>query len=88
MRRISTERRLSDTNQCSLHLHRLVSIPSMTQCLKITQKVAFNIVSEASLVYILVDKSYLNDPFRRVFENSVTRQVIFKGTKIGEKCLN
>ena len=31
----------------------------MTQCLKITQKVAFNIVSEASLVYILVDKSYL-----------------------------
>ena len=37
-----------------------------TQCLKITEKVAFNIASEASYVYIL---SGQNGPFWRVFEN-------------------
>ena len=37
-----------------------------SQCLKITGKVAFNIASEASYVYIKMPK---NGPFWRVFEN-------------------
>ena len=38
-----------------------------SQCLKITEKVVFNIASEASYVYIL---SGQNGPIWRVFENS------------------
>ena len=34
----------------------------LTRCLKITEKVAFNIASEASYVYILRDKSSLKMP--------------------------
>ena len=43
------------------------------QCLKITEKVAFNIASEASYVYILnrqkLIKNAKNGAFWRVFEN-------------------
>ena len=44
-----------------------------TQCLKITEKVSFNIASEASYIYILsgqkLIKNAKNGPFWRVFEN-------------------
>ena len=44
-----------------------------TRCLKITEKVSFNIASEASYVYILsgqkLNKNAKNGPFWRVFEN-------------------
>ena len=43
------------------------------QCLKITEKVAFNIASEASYVYILSGQKFIknakNGQFWRVFEN-------------------
>ena len=43
-----------------------------TRCLKITEKVSFNIASEASYVYILsgqkLIKNAKNGPFWRVFE--------------------
>ena len=39
-----------------------------TRCLKITEKVSFNIASEASYVYILL-KNAKNGPIWRVFEN-------------------
>ena len=58
---------------------------SKTQCLKITEKVSFNIASEASYVYILNGQKFIknakNSQFWRVFKNwnwlsnSVTRQV-------------
>ena len=68
----------------------------MPRCFKIVQKVAFNIASEASYVYILSGQKLIinakNDPFWRVVfclqSNSVTRQVTFKRTKIGRKCQN
>ena len=45
----------------------------ITRCLKITEKVSFNIASEASYVYILsgqkLIKNAKNGPFWRVFEN-------------------
>ena len=45
----------------------------LAQCLKITDKVSFNIVSEASYVYILSGQKFIkkakNGPFWRVFEN-------------------
>ena len=41
-----------------------------TQCLKITEKVAFNIASEASYVYILSGQKFAkNGQIWRVFEN-------------------
>ena len=44
-----------------------------TRCLKITEKVSFNIASEASYVYILSGQKFIknakNGPFWRVFEN-------------------
>ena len=44
----------------------------MPQCLKITEKVSFNIASEASYVHILSGKKLIknakNGPFWRVFE--------------------
>ena len=44
-----------------------------SRCLKITEKVSFNIASEASYVYILsgqkLIKNAKNGPFWRVFEN-------------------
>ena len=67
--------------------------------MKITEKVSFNIASEASYVYTSsgqkLIKNAKNGPFWRVFwktwslrSNSVTRQVSFKKTKIGENCQN
>ena len=48
-------------------------ITTREQCLKITEKVSFNIASEASYVYILsgqkLIKNAKNRPFGRVFEN-------------------
>ena len=48
-------------------------IGSIAQCLKITEKVSFNIASEASYVSILsgqkLIKNAKNCAFRRVFEN-------------------
>ena len=47
-------------------------ITTRAQCLKITEKVSFNIASEASYVYILsgqkLIKNAKNGPFWRVFE--------------------
>ena len=44
-----------------------------SQCLKITEKVSFNVASEASYIYILsgqkLIKNAKNGPFWRVFEN-------------------
>ena len=49
------------------------SIDMFSRCLKITDKVSFNIASEASYVYILsgqkLIKNAKNGPFWRVFEN-------------------
>ena len=46
---------------------------AIPQCLKFTEKVSFNIASEASYVYILsgqkLTKSAKNGPVWRVFEN-------------------
>ena len=46
---------------------------TLARCLKITEKVSFNIASEASYVYILsgqkLIKNAKNAPFWRVFEN-------------------
>ena len=47
--------------------------PETARCLKITVEVSFNIVSEASYVYILSGQKLIenakNGPFWRVFEN-------------------
>ena len=69
---------------------------NLARCFKITEKVSFDIASEASYVYILsgqkLIKNAKNGSFWRVFKtwslwsNSVTRQVSFIRTKIGEKC--
>ena len=44
-----------------------------TQCLEITEKVSFNIASEASYVYILSGQKFIknakNGAFWRLFEN-------------------
>ena len=46
---------------------------TLTRCLKITEKISFNILSEASYVYILSGQKLFqnakNGPFWRVFEN-------------------
>ena len=51
--------------KCNMHTY--------TRCLKVTEKVSFNIASEASYVYILsgqkLFKNAKNGPFWRVFEN-------------------
>ena len=64
----------------------------LAQCLKITQKVAFTIASEASYVYILSGQKFLKNGKNVFFlksliwwSNSVTRPVIFNRPKIGEK---
>ena len=44
--------------------------PVWARCLKITEKVSFNLASEASYVYILNGQKLIkNGPFWRVFEN-------------------
>ena len=62
------------------------------QCLKITEKVAFNIASEASYVYILSGQKLIKMPkmvhfgeFLKILRlNSVTRQVAFITRKLVE----
>ena len=55
--------------KCLLHFDNF----SQNMCLKITEKVSFNIAGEASYVYILsgqkLIKNAKNGPFWRVFEN-------------------
>ena len=71
------------------------------QCLKITEKVAFSIASEASCVNILSGQKFIenakNGPFRRVSENLklAVKQCYQTGqfkyvcrTKIGKKSQN
>ena len=68
------------------------------RCLKITEKVSFNIASEASYVYILSEhkliKNAKNSQFGeflktwRLRSNSATRQISFHMTKIGGKGQN
>ena len=69
----------------------------LSRCLKITEKVSFNIASEASYVYILIGqmliKNVKNGPFWRVFENLklAVNQCYQTGhfdRKIGRKCQN
>ena len=65
-----------------------------TQCLKITEKVSFNIASEASYVYILIGQNLIKMPkmvhfgeFLKTWSlrsNSVTRQVSLIGQKLVE----
>ena len=54
-------------------LHEFENFSSSSRCLKITEKVSFNIASVASYVYILsgqkIIKKAINGPFWRVFEN-------------------
>ena len=51
----------------------LLNVFTLARCLKITEKVSFNIASEASYVYILSVQKLVqnakNGPFWRVFEN-------------------
>ena len=73
-------------------------VPFLAQCLKITEKVAFNIASEASYVYMLRGQKFKKMPKMVNFDeflksegcgqNSVTRQVTFNRTKTGRKCQN
>ena len=70
----------------------------ITRCLKITERVSFNIAREASYVYILSGQELIKDAKNGQFgeflknlrlpSNSVTRQVSFNRTKIGGKCQN
>ena len=59
-----------------------------SRCLKIVEKVSFNIASEASYVYILSGQKFIKNAKMvktwSLWSNSVTRQVKFIGTKIGE----
>jgi len=64
-----------------------------SRCLKITEKVSFNIASEASYLYILLKmpKIVYFGEFLKTWSlrsNSVTGQVNFNRTKIGEKFQN
>ena len=79
-----------------LLLEKIWSYLLLARCLKITEKVSFNIVSAANYVYILSGQKFLrnakNDQFGEFLKtwslrsNSVTRQVNFNRTKIGGKC--
>ena len=74
----------------------LISNTHWAQCLKIDQKVAFNIASEASYLYISSGLKFIKNAkngqfvdFLKIWSlrsNSVTRRVNFNWTKIGEKC--
>ena len=77
--------------KCLLHFDNF----SQNMCLKITEKVSFNIASESSYVYILsgqkLIKNAKNGPFWRVFENLklAVKQSYQTGlSKIGGKCQN
>ena len=60
-----------------------------TQCLKVTEKVAFNIASEASYVYILSRQKFMkNAPkwsISRVFENLKLAVLPDRSILIGQK---
>ena len=62
-----------------------------SQCLKITEKVSFNIASEASYIYILSGQKFMKNANGEFLinwslrSNSITRQVNFNRTKIGGK---
>ena len=87
-----------------LHFLQKASISSLNisctfaRCLKITEKVSFNIASKASYVYILSGQNLIKNaksgPFWRVLKtwslqsNSDTRHVNFNRTKIGGKFKN
>ena len=72
--------------------------PTTPQCLKILKKVAFNIASEASYVYILNGQKLIKNvkigPFWRVFENlklavkQLPDRSILKGQKLLENAKN
>ena len=61
-----------------------------SQCLKIMGKVSYNIASVESYVHILSGQKFIKSEFgeflknRNLRSNSVTRQVNFHRTKIGE----
>ena len=71
---------------------------TLARCLKITEKVSFNIAREASYVYILRGQKFIKNAKNTQFgkflktcglrSNSVTREVSFNRTKIGGKCQN
>ena len=68
-----------------------LGVQVLSRCLKITEKVSFNIASEASYLYILLKmpKIVYFGEFLKTWSlrsNSVTRQVSFNRTKIGGKC--
>ena len=50
-----------------------IDFAGISRCLKITEKVSFNIASEATYVYILSGQKFIknakNGPFWQVFEN-------------------
>ena len=58
---------------CKVHVGVNCKMPSHSRCLKIAEKVSFNIASEASYVYFLSGQKFIenakNVPFWRVFEN-------------------
>ena len=55
------------------HIKKQATFAPFPRCLKITEKVSFNIASEANYVYILSRQKLINNakngPFWRVFEN-------------------
>ena len=70
-----------------------------SQCLQITEKVSFNIASEASCVYILSGHKFIKMPkivhfgeflknYKSLRSDSVTRQDNYNRTKIGGKLKN
>ena len=65
-----------------------------TRCLKTTEKVSFNIASEASYFYkrqkFIKNAKLVNfgEFLKNIRSNSVTRLVNFNWTKIGKKCQN
>ena len=72
---------------------------SLELCLKITEKVSFNITSEASYIYILSGQKFIQKCQKRPIwasfmnllslrSNSVTRTVNFNRTKLVAKCQN
>ena len=62
-----------DVDSLNKELKNPKKISNRARCLKITEKVSFNIASEASYVYILSGRKLIknakNCPFWRVFEN-------------------
>ena len=90
----STQNKRASLTSCSRKNIENHNEPS-TQCLKITEKVSFNIAGEASYVYFLnglkLIKNVKNGPFWRVFENLMlaVQQCYQTGQfKIGQKLVD